>query len=299
MNVIRFCMIIITSLWVIFCGTTVNATAKIIHIERSIYRNIIVSDSFGTRCLRFSRQNNIEQSCISLNDPASFLFDCNKMMMGALYLRPNPRKILIVGLGGGTLPTALMRILPESEIHVVELDPAMVRVAKKYFNFQPTAKVLVAEEDGRVFVKRAIKNGAKYDLIMLDAFDDKYVPGHMLTQQFLQEVKSILMPDGVLAANTFSHFNDRYDNESVTYESVYGDFYNLKKLFQNVRIIIAKQSDLPSLWEVKENSKILEEKLRPLGIQPSWLLPFFTTDQDWDKEARVLTDQFLPKGISF
>lgn len=293
-------MIIAVSLWMLLCITTEIAYAKtIIHIERSVYRNIIVSDSFGTRCLRFSSQNDVEQSCISLNDPVSIVFDCNKMMMGALYLQPNPRKILIIGLGGGTLPSALMRILPESEIHVVEIDPAMVRVAKKYFNFRPTAKVRVTEEDGRVFVKRAIKSGEKYDLIMLDAFTDKYIPGHLLTKQFLQEVRSILTADGVLAANTFSTFNDRYDNESVTYELVYGHFYNLKKLFNNIRVILATQDDLPSRWVLEENSKALEGKLLPLGIKASWLLPFFSTEQDWDKGARVLTDQFLPNGIFF
>lgn len=297
---VKTSMIIAASLWVILCATTEIAYSKTtIHIERSLYRNIVVTDNFGTRCLRFGRQNNGEQSCVSLHDPDALVFDCNKMMMGALYLHPNPRKILIVGLGGGTLPSAFMRILPESEIDVVEIDPAMVRVAKKYFNFQPTAKVRVTEQDGRVFVKRAIKNGVKYDLILLDAFDDEYIPGHMLTVQFLEEVKKILTPEGVLAANTFSTFNDRYDNESVTYESVYGHFYNLKKLFNNVRVIVATQNELPSQWIIKENSKALEEKFLPLGINASWLLPYFTTEQDWDTNARALTDQYLPNGSFF
>jgi spermidine synthase len=87
-----------------------------------------------------------------------------------------------IGLGGGTLPTAFSRILPQAEIDNVEIDPAVVRVARKYFNFRPTAKNKVVEEDGRVFVKRAVKKKIKYDLIILDAYDHEYIPEHLVTR---------------------------------------------------------------------------------------------------------------------
>ena len=61
----------------------------------------------------------------------------------------------------------------------------------------------------------------RYDLIMLDAFDHEYIPEHLLTQEFLQEVKSLLAPGGVLAANTFSS-SRLYDHESTTYAAVFG-----------------------------------------------------------------------------
>jgi spermidine synthase len=215
------------------------------------------------------------------------------MIMGALYLHPNPQKILVIGLGGASLPTSFMKILPESEIHIVELDPAVVRVAKKYFNFQPNAKVQVSEEDGRAFVRRAGSRGEKYDLIVLDAFGDTYIPEHMMTIQFLQEVKNILKPDGVLASNTFST-SKTYDRESATYQSAFGSFYNLKKILTSTRVILIKQDGLPPLEVLKENSVTLENKLRPLGVKASWLLPLFTAKQDWDNRAKVLNDKLSP-----
>lgn len=293
---IRTIKIAVSALGLLLIATSGVSNAEVIYTERSLYRNIVVSESFGSRCLRFTRHNNTQQSCISLHNPDYLVFDCTKMMLGALYLTPNPRKVLVIGLGGGTLATALSRILPDAEMDVVEIDPAIVRVARKYFNFRPTPKVRITEEDGRVFVKRAIKKGEKYDLVMLDAFDNDYIPEHLLTKQFLSEVKTILSSDGVLAANTF-YFSGLYNNESATYEAVYGDFYNLRKVLKNSRVILTRQDGLPSREELKKNSGDLAEQLRSVGVEASWLLPLFSTEQDWDPDARVLTDQYSPSNL--
>ena len=286
--------IVFVSLWLVLGVLSEIAKSEtIVYTERSLYRDVIVYENFGTRCMRFGRQSNLQQSCFSLQNPDTILFDCNKMILGALYLRPNPRRILAIGLGGGTVVSALSRILPDSEIEVVEIDPAIVRVAKEYFNFRPTPKVRITVEDGRVFVKRAIERGERYDLVILDAFDEVYIPPHLLTRQFLNEVKKILTADGVLASNTY-YYSGRYDNESVTYESVYGKFFNLRKFWRNERVIITKNDGLPSQQVLARNSKALEKKLLQFGVEASWLLPQFSTEQDWDEDARILTDQFLP-----
>lgn len=264
-----------------------------IHTERSLYRNIFVSEDDNVRCIRFNNQSSTVLSCFSLKSPDTILFECNKMILGSLYLRPNPRRILMIGLGGGTLATAFSSILPNAELDVVELDPAMVRVAKEYFNFKPTAKVRVLVEDGRVFVKKAVGRGEKYDLIVLDAFGEKYIPSHMMTLEFLREVQKILADDGVLAANTHRAEN-RYDGESVTYQAVYGTFFNLKKFWKKTRVIIAKQDGLPSEEVLARNARLLEGKFRKFGVDSSWLLPLFSTEQDWDDKARIITDWYMP-----
>ncbi len=150
--------------------TPSTAITQVIHNEKSLYRNILVYEEEGQRCLSFSRKNEkARQTCQLLDNPREFVFSYTRMMMGALYLNPQPRNILIVGLGGGVLPTALAKIYPDTTIDVVEIDPAVVKVAQEFFGFQPGAKVRVFEEDGRVFIKRAVKAGQHYDLIMLDA----------------------------------------------------------------------------------------------------------------------------------
>ncbi|MEI2781038.1 MAG: fused MFS/spermidine synthase [Candidatus Competibacter sp.] len=180
-------------------ATTPSAAMTVIHTEKSLYRNIIVYEEDDQRCMSFSRRDQTaRQTCQSLNDPDQFVFTYTRMMMGALYLNPHPRKILIIGLGGGVLPTALVKMFPDTRIDVVEIDPAVVKVARQFFGFNPDQRIQVFEEDGRVFVKRAGKSGRQYDLIMLDAFDHDYIPEHLLTQEFLFEVKALLAADGVL-----------------------------------------------------------------------------------------------------
>jgi spermidine synthase len=265
----------------------------VVHTERSLYRNITVYESDDERCMRFTKQISARQSCISLKDPDRLEFNYTKMMLGALYLQPEPDKILIIGLGGGTLPSTLSRILPKAKIDIVEIDPAVVGVAQKYFNFRITPVVAVSEGDGRVFVKRAIKKGMKYDLIMLDAFDHEYIPEHLLTKEFLREVKKVMTPGGVLTANTWSS-SRLYDHESATYESVFGKFFNLRL---NSRVILVKNDGLPSRSVITKNAEALEARLKPFGVGADFLLPLFSTNRDWRIDARVLTDQYSPSNL--
>ena len=277
-------------------ATTPSAAMTVIHTEKSLYRNIIVYEEDDQRCMSFSRRDQTaRQTCQSLNDPDQFVFTYTRMMMGALYLNPHPRKILIIGLGGGVLPTALVKMFPDTRIDVVEIDPAVVKVARQFFGFNPDQRVQVFEEDGRVFVKRAGKSGRQYDLIMLDAFDHDYIPEHLLTQEFLFEVKALLTANGVLAANTFSS-SRLYHHESTTYQAVFGSFYNLRAKLKN-RIILIKMGGLPPLDAIKANAVVLEERLKPLGFGGDWLVPLFSTERDWDAKARVLTDQYSPSNL--
>ncbi len=267
----------------------------IIHKEKSLYRDIIVYEDGETRCMRFTRliRYSAPQTCVSLKNRDHLVLSYSKMMLGALYLYPNPQKILIVGVGGGTLPKTLSSMFPTAEIHAIEIDPAVIIVAKKYFDFKPGGNITVFEEDGRVFVKRANNKGFKYDLVLLDAYDHEYIPEHLLTKEFLEEVKRIILPGGVLAANTWSA-SRLYDYESVTYASVFGKFFNLKT---NNRVIIIKQDGLPSMDVIKKNSDALDDKLKRYGVEANWLLPLFSTKRDWRTDVRVLTDQYSPSNL--
>ena len=269
------------------------AGAQEIYQEKSLYRNILVYDADGQRCMRFGRHNAGRQSCVQLQNPDALVLDYTKMLLAALYLNPDPKKILIIGLGGGTLPRVLQKIIPQASIDSVELDPSVVKVAQRFFGFSPAAGSSVVVEDGRVFVKRAQKQGKKYDLVILDAFDHVYIPEHMLTIEYLREVRSLVSQDGVLAANTFSS-SRLYDSESATYASAWGPFYNLKA---SNRVILARNDRLPSMAEIKANAGRIDEKLRPFGADKEKLLPLFSTEVQWPAATRLLTDQYSPANL--
>jgi len=269
------------------------ASAQDIYQEKSLYRNILVYEEQGLRCMKFGRQGTGRQTCISLQHPDALVLSYTKMLLGALYLKPEPQNILIIGLGGGSLPSTLKKIVPQARIETVEIDPSVAKVAERFFGFTPARDNAVAIEDGRVFVKRAQKQGKKYDLVILDAFDHVYVPEHMMTREYLLEVKSLLENDGVLAANTFSS-SRLYDAESATYAGVFGGFYNLKT--EN-RVILAQNGGFPPMAQIQANAGQLEPKLNPFGTGKDWLLPLFSTKIDWPEGTRILTDQYSPANL--
>ncbi len=287
-----------TQLLLILCLTAAAAPASaqtLIHSEKSLYREVLVYEQGGERCMCFTRMCRIgRQSCVNLQDPHRFALNYTKMMLaGTLFMGTAPGRVLIVGLGGGTLPTALAEILPAAQIDVVEIDPAVTRVAKQFFGFREGPKMRVIEMDGRVYIKRAMREGTKYDAVMLDAFDHEYIPEHLLTREFLTEAKSLLTPQGVLVANTFSS-SKLYDHESTTYAVVFGSFFNLKR--EN-RVIVARPAGLPGADAIHSKALEYEPVLRSFGVDAQAMPPLFVTRPDWDTSARVLTDQYSPANL--
>ena len=255
---------------------------------------VLVYEDGETRCMCFTvRCSKGRQTCIYVKNPDQLALGYSTMMLSSLYIEPNPKSILIVGLGGGVLPRTLAQLVPNAQIDVVEIDPAVTRVAEKYFLFKQGPKMQVSEVDGRVFVKRAIRDKKTYDIIMLDAFDHEYIPEHLLTQEFLEEVKALMHPGSVLAANTFSG-SGLYDFESVTYQKVFGEFYNLKT--QN-RVILARIGGLPTMAQITENTGLFESALAKFRMSADDVIPLFNKRVDWDPKARILTDQYSPANL--
>jgi spermidine synthase len=272
----------------------VAAHQPLIHSERSLYRQVLVYGDSYTRCLCFTRECRVgRQSCIDLMQPDRLMFEYTQMMLGALLLNPEPHNILIIGLGGGTLPRTLAKLLPGVEIDVVEIDPAVVSVATQFFGFKPDEHQHVFEEDGRAYVRRTLRTDKRYALIMLDAYDNQYIPEHLLTQEFLAQVRALLAPNGIVAANTFSS-SRLYQNESVTYRAVFGVFYNLKSAN---RVILASNGALPTVAQATRNAARFDAAFTALGFKPQSVLGLFNTGIDWDPSSRVLTDQYSPANL--
>lgn len=272
-------------------------SAEVIHQEKSLYRNIYVEDSGDLRCLKFSvKRATSNQSCIYKSDPNKMVFTYTKLIFSGLLLNPEPKSILILGLGGGTLSNTFNQLFPTAKIDNVEIDPAVVNVAKNYFGFKESQQVRNVEQDGRIFIKRALLKKQQYDWIILDAYNGDYIPEHLMTQEFLQEVKSLLSTNGVLSANTFS-LSKLYDAESATYQSVFGDFYNVRFNKQGNRIILYSNSGMPNTETLSERADQLAPILINYGVDIYRVLRNMKIEQDWPKNTRLLTDQYSPANL--
>jgi len=273
-----------------------NARVELLHQERSLYRTIFVTQNGDQRCMTFRYPREAgRQSCKLLHQPDWLVFDYTRLLLSGLCLNPNPHRILIIGEGGGTLPTALQEMFPDVRIDVVELDRAVDSVARGYFDFRPGPKMRVIVSDGRIFVKRVAAQKPDYDLVLLDAFEADYIPEHMLTREFLEEVKATMAPGGVIVANTFSN-SVLYDHESATYREVFGPFFNLK--LQN-RIVLGRKGGIApdDLAHANWNAAALEAELNRRGTSSAALLKLMNPAIDWDPQARILTDQYSPSNL--
>jgi spermidine synthase len=279
-----------------FCSAFA-ASAELVHSERSLYQNILVVEQNDQRCLQFTvRHDPRNQTCIYLSDRRRMVFAYTQMMLAALLLDPEPKRILMIGLGGGTIPSALAELLPDAAIDVVEIDPAVVAVAKRFFSYAPSAHTRLFVQDARVFGKRAALGGNKYDLVLLDAYNGDYIPEHLMTREYLEETRSLLAPGGVLAANTFA-ISRLYHHESVTYEMVFGRFVNLRLPESANRIVIVDTGAMPSPDVMRQRAAVLAPKLAPYGVPIEQYVDRMTFDRDWNTAARPLTDQYSPANL--
>jgi spermidine synthase len=115
-------------------------------------------------------------------------------------LKPDIKKALFIGLGGGAMPMD-MHGRTDANITVVDIDPAMVDVAKKYFNFTEDEKMRTEIGDGRIFLNNS---NEKYDYIVVDVFLALIPPFHLTTVEFVEDLKSHLNPGGIIFINIIS-----------------------------------------------------------------------------------------------
>lgn len=244
---------------------------KILRTTHSNYGKIWIYDTKKQRCLSFQepRSAKSKQTCIFLQHPLIPTFNYHKMLLAGLYLQPKPQKVLMLGLGGGAIARQLQFILPHSQIDVVEINPKVIALAKEFFAFNESPKLKVVIADAADYVAQAITQ--QYDFIILDAFDDNYIPPKLLTENFILQLKSLLRKNGVLAINSFAN-SATANIETQLALNAFGEFYNLA---DNNRIILAMNGQLPELQQITQNATKWHKPFAELKINSNWLLEKF------------------------
>ncbi len=261
--------------------------AEVLHTEASPFSPIVVYESRGERCMAFGSVDATgRQTCFDPRDPQRMVFQYTRMVMASLLLQPDPQRILVIGLGGGTLPTAFAELFDEAHIDTVEIDPGVLRVARTWFGFRPGPQQQVHLQDGREFVEQAVARGDTYDLIVLDAYDIDYIPEHLMTREFLQAVRDLLAPGGVVAANTFTASTLGH-RESATYADVFGQYQQLRA---GNRVILARPDGLPDEPTLARRAEALGPRLKPYGVNLPGLADRLEPTPSWPADTRLLTD---------
>ncbi len=219
------------------CCATAAAAEKVVFKKGSADNMILVTDDDrGLRTLRFE-EGGARQSVVKVGDPDHLELPYARVMPVGLALVEKPKRVLIVGLGGGTIPSFLHKHFPRMIIDVVEIDADVVDVAKRFFGFREDATMRAYVDDGRRFIE---KRRNLYDIIFLDAFGCENIPYHLATREFLQAVRKALTPKGVVVGNVWSRGSNRlYDSMIRTYQDAFEELYILEVQGVGNRILLA------------------------------------------------------------
>jgi len=170
-------------------------TSRVIYEKDSAYHQISVLEDGLNRYLRFNRSF---QGGMVLRDPYESPFLYTSYAHLARVFHPGWRRALVVGLGAGSIPKRFLRDYAEATVESVELDPAVVDVARRFFEVRDHPRHRIVVQDGRVHLRRS---EARFDLIVLDAYFAEGIPFHLATREFLELVRERLAPGGVVVAN--------------------------------------------------------------------------------------------------
>ena len=230
--------------------------------EVSDYNDIYVLQNGSEREMWFRKKKDFFlQSRIDTTKPDSLVLVYSRMLMASLLLQPDPKRVLIIGLGGAAVSNFLARWYPEAVIDVVEIDPKVIEASRKFFGLKETQNYRVHQEDGRRFVHAALE-GKPYDMIYLDAFKSGSIPFHLKTVEFYEELSRLLVPGGVVGSNLYGKSNTLKPSDWKTFAELFGQIYCFEDKDNVATVLLA--TDREKIWTVGDFHLAAQEYLFPL-----------------------------------
>lgn len=230
-------------------------------------------------------------SSMYLDDPHKLVLRYTRFFTLAEYWRPHMTRALVLGGGAYSFPRYLLSRNPLLHMDVVELDPGVTEIARRFFHLEDSPGLVIHHEDARTFINRPHE---PYDVIFVDVFNSHYsVPFHLTTLETVARLHALLKEDGLLIMNTISALEGPQGRfiraETATYRSMFKQV-ELFPLFapldgsrkQNIMLVAKKnEGELPSSPPDEELSGYLAGR---------WLKPLET-------DVPILTDDYAPVDV--
>ena len=240
----------------------------------------------------FWRSKVYRESAVDLHDRSRLLVPYTKFIAASATFHPNPKSVLMIGLGGGGFNQFFEKAFPSATLETVELDPQVFALAQKYLAFKPTDRDRVTVLDGRMFLRHSRET---YDWIILDAFRGGFVPPHLKTVEFYKLAQSHLTRNGVFVANVRT--------DTALFAS---DVRTMRAVFPQLGIYDVQQTENAVLVATNFASPTFETMLKDAdhlsfndtfrrSVDPGAAVKFFrVAASESDKKASLLTDDFAP-----
>ncbi|MGV8027069.1 MAG: spermidine synthase [Anaerolineaceae bacterium] len=218
-------VVIAISAWFGLRGNDKIATG-LIYEKESEYNYIQVQQINGYNLLRLNEGQGIH----SIYNPDTLAYEgaWQQVLAAPFFNTPpytpeNVQSMAILGLAGGTSARQAASVFPNSKIDGFEIDKTVIAVGYEYFAMD-IPNLTVYAQDARLGLRSMSK---KYQLISIDAYRPPYIPAHLITLEFFQEVYDHLTEDGVLVLNVAQIGGDRrlVDALTTTLSQVFPSVY--------------------------------------------------------------------------
>ena len=280
-----------------------TAIAGLVYETTSPYHHIRVMDSGGIRTLYF---DDAMETQMSLANPLQGHFEYTEFFHMPWLWNTGITSVLTIGLGGGSVQRSFEHYYPEVRIETVEIDPAVLEVAKTYFGFKESERQKVSIEDGRVYLRRS---RSRYDLIVMDAYvQGRYgssIPQHLATKEFFELARDHLSTNGLVAYNVIGSVNAwRSDVVGAIYRTMKAVFPQVyvfpARTSGNVVLVATKAGVRADVAPLRKRAVMLRESGRiqlPAFLQR--LESFSAATPPNALRSPILTDDYAPtEGLS-
>jgi spermidine synthase len=286
-------------------GNVMVHTGTLVYEKETLYSHLDVIDYGNIRTLYLD--GNIHSQMYK-DKPEELVNTYTKYFHLGFLFNPNAKDVLFVGGGGFSGPKNFLSMYPDIRIDVVEIDPDVIKAAYDYFNLPVDngSRLMIYNDDARNFLSKTEK---RYDMIILDAFSQNYVPFHLMTLEYFQLLDKKLTSDGVIISNNIgSMTGDRSDIVRAVYKTISQVFpslyvfpteYNPRNL-QNIMLTAIKT---PTVEYSKDELRQLASNNDRINHNSSTVL----ADLDYSEhlyeaelktsDVPLLTDQFAPVEI--
>jgi spermidine synthase len=239
-------------------GGVIEAEAK------SDYSLIRVRRQGSVHSLNFVRDNGEEhiQSVWNSKKPYDLVTNYSRLMFSSYLFVPHPKRVLIVGLGGGAMVHFLQHYDQEVKVDAVEIDPKVVEFADKYFDVRTEKNTKIITEDAFKYFK---ENKTLYDVIYMDAFlkpqegtDATGQPLRLKTTEFYKGLREQLTPDGIVVINLNVFEGTKEDMATV--RSAYPQIYAFRATSPNLIVVGTWEKAKTSATDLRTNATALDKR---------------------------------------
>jgi spermidine synthase len=222
-------------------ATRARAMGTIEADVKSEYSHILVRRQGDVRTMVFVRDSGeeAEQSRVNIKRPYELLLPYSRAMFASYLFKPEQKRVLVIGLGGGGMVQFLKHYDTELRIEAVEIDPAVVKIADQYFGTRSEGNVKIVTADAFEYLA---KTDARYDVIYMDAFlkpaadtDPAGVPLRLKTLRFYKDLERRLTPDGLVAFNL--NRTEATEADLRTIRAAFAQVYVFRTLDANLVVI--------------------------------------------------------------